>query len=153
MSIILSLLLSQVRVLPEIDRRALDAQARAEAQRSRQPAAIAAAPRRATASAAQVRRSPQSPVRQAAVTTPRRTTSQPVQPAAIRRAAGGPLDLAAITSICRAAGNQADPASFIATLSRAYSLDGADSRSLRTSCAAYLAGRDDARDSNGAPAH
>ena len=67
-----------------------------------------------------------------------------------RRAySGGPLDLASITTICRAAGNQEDPAGFIARLSTAYSLSSADSTSLRASCAAYLAGRADARRSSG----
>jgi hypothetical protein len=75
------------------------------------------------------------------VTTPRR--NQP------RRATTGPLDLASITTICRAAGNQEDPAGFIARLSTAYSLSSEDSNSLRASCAAYLAGRADARRSGG----
>lgn len=209
MSILLSLLLAQARVLPEVDRRALDLQARAEAiQNQRQ------APTRATRSgtaqarttqtrAAQTRatpqrttqaRSAQASVAQPAATRPRtaptrpatttatttarrpavrvathpattRSTAQraaavagdaanPVRPASIRRASGGALDLTAITTICRAAGNQADPAGFLTTMTRAYSLDNAESQSLRTSCAAYLAGRADARTSNyGVPAH
>lgn len=64
--------------------------------------------------------------------------------AAVRRASTSPLDLASITTICRAAGNQADPARFIARISSAYSLAGDDAASLRSSCAAYLAGRADA---------
>ena len=64
---------------------------------------------------------------------------------AVRRASTSPLDLASITTICRAAGNQADPAGFIARLSRAYSLSADENQSLRTSCAAYLTGRADAR--------
>ena len=64
---------------------------------------------------------------------------------AVRRAAGSStLDLGAITTICRAAGNQADPAGFVARISRAYSLSGDESSALRSSCAAYLAGRADA---------
>ena len=70
-------------------------------------------------------------------TTPRRA---PVR----RAAASSALDLGSITTICRAAGNQADPAAFIARLSRAYSLSSDESVSLRSSCAAYLAGRADA---------
>jgi hypothetical protein len=63
----------------------------------------------------------------------------------VRRAsASSALDLGSITTICRAAGNQADPAGFIARLSRAYSLSSNESVSLRSSCAAYLAGRADA---------
>lgn len=95
-------------VLPEIDRKSLDLQARAERlQPSRRPARPAAPVRRAS--------------------TP------------------GTLDLGAITTICRAAGNQHDPAAFLARLSSAYSLSAGESRSLRASCAAYLAGRADAR--------
>ncbi len=62
----------------------------------------------------------------------------------VRRASTGPLDLSSITTICRAAGNQADPAAFIARISGAYSLSRDDNASLRSSCAAYLAGRADA---------
>ena len=64
------------------------------------------------------------------------------------------MDLSAITTICRAAGSQDNPATFLATLSRAYSLSSNESSSLRTSCAAYLAGRADARaNRHGEPAH
>ena len=66
-----------------------------------------------------------------------------------RVSGGGPLDLAQITTICRAAGNQDDPAGFLARLSSAYSLSSDDSVSLRASCAAYLAGRADARRASG----
>ena len=180
MSILLSLMLAQAPVLPEIDRRALELQARAEAVQTRRPTRTTPAPRRTAATTTATTQ----PRRTAAVTTPtttrtaNRTTAprttpprsaaqQPVRqastqraanpalrPASIRRAAGGALDLTAITTICRAAGDQADPATFLATLTRAYSLDGSESQSLRTSCAAYLAGRADARvNTYGAPAH
>ena len=109
MHIILAAFLAGPTVLPQIDRRSLELQARAEAL---QPA------------------------------TERPRTSRRTAP---RRASGGPLDLASITTICRAAGNQSDPAAFLARLSSAYSLNPADSASLRSSCAAYLAGRADAR--------
>ena len=157
MSILLSMLLAQARVLPEVDRRALDLQARAEAIQARRTtpasrgATQAAATRRPTAThptTVAARR----PVQQASAQA--RNTANAVRPASIRRASGGALDLSAITTICRAAGNQADPAAFITTMTRAYSLDNGESQSLRTSCAAYLAGRADARTSDyGAPAH
>ncbi len=80
---------------------------------------------------------------------PRAAVTQPVRRPVPRRAASaGTLDLAQITTICRAAGNQADPARFIARLSTAYSLSGDESQSLRSSCAAYLAGRADASRTN-----
>jgi hypothetical protein len=119
MLIILTALLAAKTVLPTIDRNALELQARAEALQPR------AAP---------------------AKTAPARATARTVRRPAVRPASGGtPLDLAQITTICRAAGNQADPATFIARLSNAYSLSSDDSVSLRSSCAAYLAGRADAR--------
>jgi hypothetical protein len=161
MSILLSLLLAQARVLPEIDRRALELQARAEALQSRRPSApVQAQQRTARAPAAPVQAqrpatpAPAPQIQRTAV----RTASVPARPSerlpTLRRASGGALDLSAITTICRAAGNQADPVAFLATLSRSYSLNGAESSSLRTSCAAYLAGRADARTSSyGAPAH
>lgn len=158
MSILLSMLLAQARVLPEIDRRAIDLQARAEAiQTGRTPPATrsgavqtATNPRRvATHPTTVAARRPVQPANAQA-----RNTANAVRPASLRRAAGGALDLSAITTICRAAGNQADPAAFITTMTRAYSLDTGESQSLRTSCAAYLAGRADARTSDyGAPAH
>jgi len=104
MELILAALLAGKYVLPQIDRSALELQARAEAL---QPARAARRP-------------------------------------AVRRASSGPLDLSSITTICRAAGNQADPAAFIARISGAYSLSSEDNASLRSSCAAYLAGRADA---------
>jgi hypothetical protein len=67
------------------------------------------------------------------------------QPPPRRASGGGSLDLAAITTVCRAAGNQDDPAGFIARISSAYSLPSDEAASLRSSCAAYLAGRADAR--------
>lgn len=119
MLIILTALLAAKTVLPTIDRNALELQARAEALQPR------ATP---------------------AKTAPARATARTVRRPAVRPASGGtPLDLAQITTICRAAGNQADPATFIARLSNAYSLSSDDSVSLRSSCAAYLAGRADAR--------
>jgi len=138
MSMLLSLLLAQSRVLPEIDRRALDLQARAEALQSR-----SAQPRRPQPAAPRSIAARPTPVRQAAQSLP-----------VLRRASGGALDLSSITTICRAAGNQADPAGFLANLGRAYSLSSTEHSSLRTSCAAYLAGRADARVNNYAvPAH
>jgi len=138
MSIILmGVLLSQARVLPEIDRRALELQARAETLAATRPTPKQNATRRRAASAA--------PVRTAATRRPPAATRPP---AAVRNAAvGGSMDLSAITTICRAAGSQADPAGFLATLSRAYAMAPDQSASLRASCAAYLAGRADARSS------
>ena len=75
-------------------------------------------------------------------TAPRRP---PPRPTPRRASGGGALDLASITTICRAAGNQDDPAAFIARLSGAYSLSPDEAQSLRSSCAAYLAGRAVAR--------
>jgi len=151
MDILLSLLLAQARILPEIDRRALDLQARAEAlQPRRAPAAKPAKP--AATATVTTRRPPTVPTstrtaaRPGVSQRPPATAAKPaVRPATIRRAAGGALDLTAITTICRAAGNQADPATFIARLTKAYSLNASEGSALRTSCAAYLAGRADAR--------
>jgi len=115
-------LLAGAKVLPMVDRQSLELQARAEAL---QPRATAA--RRVTRPATPVRR-----------------------PAPRRASGGNALDLAQITTICRAAGEQDDPAAFIGRLSGAYSLSAGESSSLRSSCAAYLAGRADARrNSNG----
>ena len=131
MVIILTALLVSSKILPTIDREALDLQARAEAL---QPRAV----RRPVPRVAQ-------PVRRPAV-----QVSQPVRRPAVRRASdGNALDLSQITTICRAAGEQADPAAFIGRLSTAYALSADDSVSLRSSCAAYLAGRADARRSSG----
>lgn len=110
MILIVAAFLAGKAVLPQIDRNALELQARAEAL--------------------QPRARPARPVRRPV---PRRASS------------GSPLDLASITTICRAAGDQADPGGFIARLTTAYSLSSDDSVSLRSSCAAYLAGRADAR--------
>ena len=118
----------------QIDREALELQARAEAL---QPRHHVAQP---------VRRIAQPAPRQVAPAPVRQATIQPVRQPLVRRAsAGNPLDLAQITTICRAAGEQDDPAAFIGRLSSAYSLSADDRTSLRASCAAYLAGRADAR--------
>ncbi|MEA3031492.1 MAG: hypothetical protein QOG13_2817 [Sphingomonadales bacterium] len=125
MVIILTALLASSKLLPTIDREALDLQARAEAL---QPRTHMAQPVRRPAPRAQV---------------------QPVRRPVVRRAAAGnALDLAQITTICRAAGEQADPGAFIGRLSNAYALSAEDGVSLRASCAAYLAGRADARRSS-----
>lgn len=113
MVIILAAFLGGQSVLTEIDRRALDMQARLEARQPRRVAAPAV----------------QTPVRRP---TPRRAT------------ASG-LDFAQTTTICRASGNQANPALFLSRISTAYSLSPAEASSLRSSCAAYIAGRNDAR--------
>jgi len=115
MILIMTAFLAGKAVLPQIDRNALELQARAEALQPR-----AAPPRLKPVRAAQ-------------------------RPAPRRASGGSPLDLSSITTICRAAGNQPDPATFIARLSTAYSLSADDGLSLRSSCAAYLAGRADAR--------
>jgi hypothetical protein len=123
MVIILTALLAGSKILPMVDRDALDMQARAEALLPRTtPVRTAPPPRRAA------------PVR---------------RPVARRASAGNSLDLAQITTICRAAGEQSDPAAFIGRLSSAYSLSSGDAVSLRSSCAAYLAGRADARRNSG----
>ena len=125
MVIILTALLASSKLLPTIDREALDLQARAE---SLQPRTHAAQTIRRPAPRAQV---------------------QPVRRPAVRRAtASNALDLSQITTICRAAGEQTDPAAFIGRLSTAYALSAEDGVSLRASCAAYLAGRADARRSS-----
>jgi hypothetical protein len=123
MVIILTALLASSKFLSTIDREALDLQARAEAL---QPRTHVAQPVRRPAAQAQPAR----------------------RPVVRRAAAGNTLDLAQITTICRAAGEQADPASFIGRLSNAYALSAEDGVSLRASCAAYLAGRADARRSS-----
>jgi len=63
----------------------------------------------------------------------------------VRRAAAGGLDFAQTTTICRASGSQSNPALFLSRISTAYSLSATQATSLRSSCAAYLAGRNDAR--------
>src|SRR3954471_15639025 len=120
----------------QIDREALELQSRAEALQPRHH--VAQPVRRTPPPVALVRQPAPQPVRQVAI--------QPVRQPAVRRAsAGNPLDLAQITTICRAAGEQDDPAAFIGRLSSAYALSADDRTSLRSSCAAYLAGRADAR--------
>ena len=114
MVIILAAFLGGQAVLTEIDRRALDAQARIEA---RQPRRAAAAP----------------------------VARTPVRQPTVRRAANSGLDFAQTTTICRASGNQPDPALFLSRISTAYSLSATEATSLRSSCAAYIAGRNDAR--------
>jgi hypothetical protein len=141
MVIFLTALLASTKILPLIDREALDLQARAEALQPRTH--ISQPVRRPTQPVATVRQPAPQPVRQA--------VAQPVRQPMVRRAsAGNPLDLAQITTICRAAGEQDDPAAFIGRLSSAYALSADDRTSLRASCAAYLAGRADARRSGGA---
>ena len=80
--------------------------------------------------------------------------AEALRPAAIAAAPRAPLrrasssaalNLASITTICRAAGDQADQAAFLDRLSGAYSLSSGESASLRSSCAAYIAGQADAR--------
>ena len=139
MVIFLTALLASTKILPLIDRETLDLQARAEALQPRTH--ISRPMRRPAQPVATVRQPAPQPVRQVAV--------QPVRQPILRRASGGnPLDLAQITTICRAAGEQDDPAAFIGRLSNAYSLSADDRTSLRSSCAAYLAGRADARRGN-----
>ena len=147
MVIILTAFLAAAQSLP-IDRTALELQSRAEALATtpgRTPArAPAPGPRKPAAQPARtatVRPGP-SP-RPAQVASAPTATQRRTQPR--RATSGGPLDLASITTICRAAGNQQDPAGFIARLATAYSLSPGDMTSLRASCAAYLAGRADAR--------
>ena len=69
----------------------------------------------------------------------------PVRRPTPRRAASTGLDFAQTTTICRASGNQTDPALFLSRISTAYSLSPGEASALRSSCAAYLAGRNDAR--------
>ena len=156
MIILLTALLASAKILPQIDRETLDLQARAEALQPRHH--ISQPARRPALPVATARQPAPQPVRQAAVQPVRQATAQPVrqavaqptrQPNVRRASAGNPLDLAQITTICRAAGEQDDPAAFIGRLSNAYSLSTDDRTSLRSSCAAYLAGRADARRSSG----
>jgi hypothetical protein len=170
MIILLTALLAGASPLPQIDRTALDLQARAEAlqprgrtpartvqRRQAPPARTQAARPRAVAAATPVRSNKAStppargPVRVASapVRAPVRANVRRTATTARRVSGGSPLDLAQITTICRAAGNQDDPAGFLARLSSAYSLSADDSVSLRASCAAYLAGRADARRASG----
>jgi len=150
MVIILTAFLAAAQSLP-IDRTALELQSRAEAlqprARTTAPARVQPGPRKPVAEpdrSAAVRPGPTRPTQVATAPTAAQRRTQP------RRAnGGGPLDLASITTICRAAGNQQDPAGFIARLATAYSLSPGDMTSLRASCAAYLAGRADARRAGG----
>lgn len=150
MVIILTAFLAAAQSLP-IDRTALELQSRAEAlqprTRTTAPARVQPGPRKPVAEpdrSAAVRPGPTRPTQVATAPTAAQRRTQP------RRAnGGGPLDLASITTICRAAGNQQDPAGFIARLATAYSLSPGDMTSLRASCAAYLAGRADARRAGG----
>lgn len=157
MVIILTAFMAAAQPLP-IDRTALELQSRAEAlqprSRATAPGPARAAPRKPAAEptrTATVRSQPArvmpGPSRQTQTASAGTAAQRRTQPR--RASSGGPLDLASITTICRAAGNQEDPAGFIARLSTAYSLSDADSISLRASCAAYLAGRADARRSGG----
>lgn len=71
--------------------------------------------------------------------------AEALQPRLANSQRDGLFELEAMTTVCRAAGSQPDPRAFLATLSRAYGLDAAQSAALRGSCAAYLAGRADGR--------
>lgn len=174
MVIILTAFLAAAQPLP-IDRTALELQSRAEALqprgRSLTPAPARPRPQAARTASGRIQPGPARTARneppKTVTTTPARTAqtvrpgpSRPTRTASApgaaqrrtqprRASSGGPLDLASITTICRAAGNQEDPAGFIARLSTAYSLSDSDSISLRASCAAYLAGRADARRASG----
>ncbi len=72
----------------------------------------------------------------------------PVRRPVTRRASTSGLDFAQTTTICRASGGQTNPALFLSRISTAYSLSAGEATSLRSSCAAYLAGRNDARRNN-----
>lgn len=155
MLIMLTAFLAAGQTLP-IDRTALELQSRAEAlaPRGRTATPTRPGPRKPVAEPSRTAAAPPRTIRPGP-SQPRLTQNASANSAAQRRtqprraSSGGPLDLASITTICRAAGNQEDPAGFIARLSSAYSLSDADSTSLRASCAAYLAGRADARRANG----
>jgi hypothetical protein len=144
MVIILTAFLAAAQSGPQIDRTALELQARAEALQLR-ARSQAPGPSKPVAQSdrASVRPGPTRPTVVATAPTAVQRRTQP------RRANTGPLDLASVTTICRAAGNQTDPAGFIARLATAYSLSPGDMTSLRASCAAYLAGRADARRASG----
>src|SRR4051812_3358703 len=102
--VIFLMALASAKILPLIDREALDLQARAEALQPRHH--VSQPVRRPTQPVVAVRQPAPQPVRQAAI--------QPVRQPTLRRASGGsPLDLAQITTICRAAGEQDDPGAFI----------------------------------------
>lgn len=147
MSILLSLLLTQAPVLPQIDRRALEQQARAEAVQARRQAPGRVVP---TASRAGSRNGTTRPLDPVQLEKPpiSRRLAQRDRPASLRPASAGALDLSEVTNICRAASAQADAGSFLTTLARVRSLSATQSASLRTGCAAYQAGRADGRGSN-----
>ena len=140
MVIILTAFLAAAQSLP-IDRTALELQASAEALQPR-ARTVTPGPRKPAAEPERAAVHP-GPSRQAQIANAPTAAQRRNQPR--RATGGGPLDLASITTICRAAGNQTDPAGFIARLATAYSLSPGDMTSLRASCAAYLAGRADAR--------
>jgi hypothetical protein len=143
-SILLSLLLAQPPLLPQIDRRALELQARAEALQAR-PAQTVAPARPVQAGSANPK--PESRrIRSAAA--PQRQTVPPQAPPALRRASVGALDLSEITTMCRAASGQADPAAFLSRLVRTRALSPAQASSLSLGCAAYFAGRAEGPASN-----
>jgi hypothetical protein len=146
MVIILTAILAAAQSLP-IDRTALELQSRAEAlqprARTTTPTRVQPGPRKPTAEPTRTAVRPGPAARPTQVANGMTAAQRRTQPR--RATSGGPLDLASITTICRAAGNLNDPAAFIARLSTAYSLSSEDSVSLRASCAAYLAGRADAR--------
>jgi hypothetical protein len=145
-SILLSLLLAQAPVLPGIDRRALELQARAEALQTARNVSPPRAVRTGHADA-----KPESRRIRTAAATPARP-AQPQRQAALRRASAGALDLAEITSVCRAASGQADPAAFLSRLARTRSLSAAESSTLSMGCAAYFAGKAEGRvSSRGTP--
>jgi hypothetical protein len=137
-SILLSLLLAQPPLLPQIDRRALDLQARAEALQARRPAQAVAPARPVQAGSANPKPVSRR-IRTAAA--PQRQTVPPQAPPALRRASVGALDLSEITTMCRAASGQADPAAFLSRLARTRALSPAQASSLSLGCAAYFAGR------------
>ena len=79
---------------------------------------------------------------------PRRAAAAPIQQPrrpTPRRAGTSGLDFAQTTTICRASGGQANPTLFLSRISTAYSLSPGEATALRSSCAAYIAGRNDAR--------
>jgi hypothetical protein len=71
--------------------------------------------------------------------------AEALQPRLARSDREGLFELEAMTTVCRAAASQPDARAFLATLSRAYGLNASETAALRGSCAAYFAGRADAR--------
>jgi hypothetical protein len=141
--------------LPQVDRRALEQQARAEAVQARpkplKVASVTASAGTPPVSRRLAQREQTASVRPAAA---RPAAARPAvrqaaaRPAPVRQASSTALDLSEITGICRAASSQADAASFLSSLARVRSLSEAQGASLRTSCAAYQAGRADAARAN-----